>query len=184
MKLAPLVLFATLAPAFGQTVSLPTAVAAAAIQQWQAPQVQTPAKNTCTPIIAQVAMPNYKYVEPENGYEPSWQSSSFDRMAPFAAPAPWQGSVPNAADKTDSMQTSAWTNADATTQTIASSANSSSASASSRVRSWIDENGKAMTETTTESTITVNGKTYRSYKHELKRATPPELQTRSLYYCR
>ncbi|WP_156992744.1 hypothetical protein [Paraburkholderia oxyphila] len=182
MKLAPLVLLAALAPAFGQTVSIPAAVAGAALQQWQQPQVQTPVKNSCTPIMVQVAMPSYKYVEPEKGYAPSWQSSSFDRAPPFSAPAPWQGSSPGANGRTDSMQTSAWANADGATQNIASSANSSSAS--STVNAWIDENGNATSETTAESTITVNGKTYRSYKHELKKATPPELQTRALYYCR
>jgi hypothetical protein len=52
------------------------------------------------------------------------------------------------------------------------------------VNSWIDANGQRETETTTESTITANGKTYRSYKQELSTATPPDLQTRSLYFCR
>ncbi|WP_156992279.1 hypothetical protein [Paraburkholderia oxyphila] len=184
MKLAPLVLLAALSPAFGQTVSTPAAIAGAALQQWQEPQVQTPVKNTCTPIIVQVAMPSYNYVEPESGYAPSWQSGSFDRAPPFSAPPSWQGSMPNASGQTSTMHTSAWTNADSATQMIASSATYSSASASSTVNSWTDESEKTTTESTAESTITVNGKTYRSYKHELKRATLPALQTRALSYCR
>jgi len=184
MKLAPLVLLAALAPAFGQTVSIPAAVAGAALQQRQEPVVQTPVRNTCTPIIVQIAMPGYEYVVPESGYAPSWQSSSFDRPPPFAASAPWQGSVPSASEQTSTMRTSAWTNADSTTQKLASSASSSSANASSTVNSWIDESGKEATESTTESTVTINGKTYRSYKQELKRTTPPVVQTRALYFCR
>jgi hypothetical protein len=182
MKLAPLVLLAALTPAFGQTVSIPAAVAGAALQQRQEPRVQTPAMNTCTPILVQVAMPSYQYVEPESGYALSWQSSSFDRAPLFSAPAPWQGSLPSAHERSNGMQTSAWANADSATQKIASSAVSSSGS--STVNSWIDENGKMTTEATAQSTLKVNGKTYRSYKEALKKATPTALQTRSLYYCR
>lgn len=72
------------------------------------------------------------------------------------------------------------------TQKIASSSSSSSSSSSATVRSW-SENGKTTTESSAESEVTVNGKTYRTYKHELN-TTPqpvePESYNGTVYYCR
>lgn len=189
MKFAPLVLFAAIAPTFAQSVSIPAQIAGAALQQSQ--QVQTPMRNSCTPIIVQVSAPSYAYVEPKSGYAPKWKSDSFDRPAPFSATASMGNSFPVANDRTGDMQSSAWSNADAATQKIAassssafssSSSNSSSSSASSTVRSW-NENGQGMTESTEETEVTVNGKTYKTFKHELK-PTNIEPQSSVLYFCR
>jgi hypothetical protein len=71
-------------------------------------------------------------------------------------------------------------------QKIASSSSSSSSSSSATVRSW-SEKGKTTTESSAESEVTVNGKTYRTFKHELK-TTPepvePESYNGTVYYCR
>jgi hypothetical protein len=179
MKLFAIGLFVCCAQANAQAViTNPAAVAlsaqnaanALAVQQSVAANASRADTSSCVPLIL-VGQPEVFYIDPKEGHAPSWHSGNYDRSLPFQA-GTWSGEVPETIqNRTNSMQTQPWANSDATTMKIASTS-SSSASASSFVNQW-SSNGRTTTESQEQTEVTVNGKTYRTFKHDIN-TTPPE----------
>jgi hypothetical protein len=131
---------------------------------------------SCLPMVL-VGEPQLTYIDPKEGYAPSWHSGKYDRAPEFQANNVGSGAVDPIKSHTASMQTQPWSNGDVAAMKIASS--SSSSSASSYVSQW-SSNGKTTTETGTETEVTVNGKTYRTFEHDIN-TTPVSPQQPQTY---
>jgi hypothetical protein len=97
--------------------------------------------------------------------------------------APTKGQWSGASTDTDAIAKSDKAQRIASSST---SSSSSSSSSSSTVSTWNNGNGKTTTESTAETSVTINGKTYRTFKHELN-TTPEPIEPQSYldgaYYC-
>jgi len=144
-----------------------------------------PDNTACVPMMM-VGDPQMIYMMPEEGHAPSWQSPVYGRGAPFEAqngPHP-TGKTVGAMQHADDMQTQPWSDSSAITQKIAGE---SSLSASASVSGW-QRNGLNTIETAPATEVTVNGKTYRTYREDLNQvARPvvePQIYTQRVVFCR
>jgi hypothetical protein len=140
---------------------------------------------SCIPMIL-VGDAQVFYIDPKEGHAPSWYSGKYDRSPSFQANTLPFGNVDSIQSRTERMQIEPWSNGNVEAMKIASS--SSSSSASSYVNQW-SENGKTTTESTAETEVTVNGKTYRTFKHDIQ-TTPnqppqePQSYNERIILCR
>ncbi|KAB0638818.1 hypothetical protein [Burkholderia latens] len=144
-----------------------------------------PDNTACVPMMM-VGDPQMIYMMPEEGHAPSWQSPVYGRGAPFVAqsgPAP-TGKTVGAMQHAEDMQTQPWSDSSAITQKIAGEP---SVSASAQVDDW-QRSGLATIETARATEVTVNGKTYRSYRNDLNQtarpAVEPQIYTQRVVFCR
>ncbi|EDT39531.1 hypothetical protein [Burkholderia ambifaria] len=144
-----------------------------------------PDNPACVPMMM-VGDPQMVYMMPEEGHAPSWQSPAYGRGAPFEAqngPTPTGQSI-GTTQQADAMQTQPWGDSSALTQKMAGE---STASASSTVSDW-RRNGLNTIETARATEVTVNGKTYQSYRYDINRSVRPVLEpqiyTQRVVFCR
>jgi hypothetical protein len=144
-----------------------------------------PDNTACVPMMM-VGDPQMIYMMPEEGHAPSWQSPVYGRGAPFEAqsgPAS-TGKTVGAMQRAEDMRTQPWSDSSAITQKIAGE---SSLSASARVSGW-QRNGLNTIETAPATEVTVNGRTYRTYREDLNRAArpavEPQIYTQRVVFCR
>ncbi|KVE10670.1 hypothetical protein KDW82_27700 [Burkholderia vietnamiensis] len=161
-----------------------TAANAASVQQ-ALTTLGRPDNTACVPMIM-VGDPQVVYMVPEAGHAPSWQSPVYDRGAPFVAQA---GPTPTAQDgrasqHADGMQSQPWSDSSALTQKIAGE---TSVSASTMVSDW-QTNELNTIEIAHAAEVTVNGKTYRTYRTEVDRSSrpvvEPQIYMRQVVFCR
>ncbi|OXI26846.1 hypothetical protein [Burkholderia sp. AU16482] len=144
-----------------------------------------PDNTACVPMMM-VGDPQVVYMVPQAGHAPSWQSPVYGRGAPFVAqagPTPTtQGS--RSTQHADDMQTQPWSDSSALTQKIAGE---SAVSASTMVSDW-QTNELNSIEIAHAEEVTVNGKTYRSYRTIVERssrpAIEPQIYTQRVVFCR
>ncbi|KWF30257.1 hypothetical protein [Burkholderia pseudomultivorans] len=171
-------------PAVFVILSEQTLANAASVQQ--ALTTLNRADNTACMPMMMVGDPQVIYMVPEAGHAPSWQSPVYGRGAPFDAqngPAP-TGKTIGAMQHAEDMQTQPWADSGAITQRIAGE---SSVSASSTVSDW-QRAGLNAIETARADEVTVNGKTYRAYQHDINRSAQPvvepQVYTQRVIFCR
>ncbi|MBR8346342.1 hypothetical protein [Burkholderia ambifaria] len=161
-----------------------TAANAASVQQALS-TLGRPDNTACVPMMM-VGDPQMVYMMPEEGHAPSWQSPVYGRGAPFEAqngPTPTGQSI-GTTRQADAMQTQPWSDSSALTQKMAGE---STAYASSAVSDW-RRHGLNTIETARATEVTVNGKTYQSYRYDINRSVRPVLEpqiyTQRVVFCR
>ncbi|AXK63049.1 hypothetical protein [Burkholderia sp. IDO3] len=171
-------------PAVFVILSEQTLANAASVQQ-ALTTLGRPDNTACVPMMM-VGDPQMIYMMPEEGHAPSWQSPAYGRGTPFEAqngPAS-TGKTVGAMQHAEDMQTQPWSDSSAITQKIAGE---SSVSASDRVSDW-QRNGLNTIETARATDVTVNGKVYRPYNHELNHpagpVAEPQIYTQRVVFCR
>ncbi|HDR9283265.1 hypothetical protein [Burkholderia vietnamiensis] len=139
----------------------------------------------CVPMMM-IGDPQMIYMVPEQGHAPSWQSPVYGRGVPFDAqtgPTP-MGKPVGATQYADAMQAQPWSDSSAITQNIAGELR---VSASGRVIGW-QRNELVTIETARAVEVTVNGKTYRTYRNDINRsarpAIEPQIYTQRVVFCR
>lgn len=139
----------------------------------------------CVPMMM-IGDPQMIYMVPERGHAPSWQSPVYGRGAPFEAqngPTP-MGKPVGATQYAGAMQAQPWSDSSAITQKIAGE---SRVSASNSVADW-QRNELNTIETARAVEVTVNGKTYRSYRNDINQsvrpAIEPQIYTQRVVFCR
>ncbi|HKT67674.1 hypothetical protein [Burkholderia sp. 22313] len=171
-------------PAVFVILSEQTLANAASVQQ-ALTTLGRPDNTACVPMVM-VGAPQMIYMMPEEGHAPSWHSPVYGRGAPFEAqngPHP-TGKTVGAMQHANDMQTQPWSDSSAITQKIAGE---SSLSASARVSDW-QRNALNTIETAPATEVTVNGKTYRTYREDLNQAArpvvEPQIYTQRVVFCR
>ncbi|MGR3908459.1 hypothetical protein Q3A80_15570 [Burkholderia sp. SR8] len=171
-------------PAVFVILSEQTLANAASVQQ-ALTTLGRPDNTACVPMMM-IGDPQMIYMMPEEGHAPSWQSPVYGRGAPFVAqngPVP-TGKPDGATQHAEDMQTQPWSDSSAITQKIAGA---SSVSASNRVDDW-QINGLNRIEAARTTEVTVDGKTYRSYRDDLNRSArpvvEPQIYTKRVVFCR
>ena len=171
-------------PAVFVILSEQTLANAASVQQARTTRGR-PDNTACVPMMM-IGEPQMIYMMPEEGHAPSWQSPVYGRGAPFVAqngPTP-TGKSAGEMQHAEDMQTQPWSDSSTITQKIAGE---SSLSASNRVDDW-QSSGLNRIEAARTTQVTVNGKTYRSYRDDLNRSAPaavePQIYTKRVVFCR
>ncbi|WP_063552026.1 hypothetical protein [Burkholderia territorii] len=171
-------------PAVFVILSEQTLANAASVQQ-ALTTLGRPDNTACVPMMM-VGDPQMIYMMPAEGHAASWQSPVYGRGAPFEAqngPTP-TGKTMGAMQHAQDMQTQPWSDSSAITQKIAGE---SSVSASARVSDW-QSKGLNTIETAPATEVTVNGKTYRTYREDLNQAArpvvEPQIYTQRVVFCR
>jgi hypothetical protein len=131
----------------------------------------------CIPMIL-VGDPQVVYIAPREGHEPSWHPEKYNSAPPFQANTLPPSTVERNQSRTDSMKAQPWENSNAATMKIAST--SSNSSSSSYVSQW-SSNGKTTTESSAETEVTVNGKIYRTFQHDIQTTPSPTPQEPQSY---
>lgn len=144
-----------------------------------------PDNTACVPMMM-VGDPQMIYMMPEPGHAPSWQSPVYGRGTPFQAqsgPKPG-GKTAGAIQHTEDMQTQPWSDGSALTQMIAGE---TSVSASTMVSAW-QRNGLDTIEVARATEVTVNGKTYHTYRNDVRQSdrpvVDPQIYTQRVVFCR
>ncbi len=125
------------------------------------------ATGPCEPLVI-VQQPDLTFIAPQPGYYPSWKSDQYDSLPRFQADSVTSDTQNN---NTNAMQAEAqshpWESYDQSTPALAATTNDNIvANSSSYVNQW-SSNGNLTTETNQQTEVTINGKTYRRFKHEL-----------------